>query len=147
MSKGKKLHKVATVRVGTECFIVHKDKILMHKRSKKKKYFPNCWVIPGGHVDESEDPLTAATREVYEETGVRIDNQHIRLKVCAINHHEDKDIIMMMFIFRIDLEDFQECRGSSEGEAEWISIENVKTMKKIFKPITFYFDHILNDKP
>ena len=28
------------------------------------------WMQPGGHIDEGEDPIQAATREVFEETGV-----------------------------------------------------------------------------
>lgn len=29
------------------------------------------WDLPGGHVDEGEDPVIATTRELYEETGLR----------------------------------------------------------------------------
>lgn len=28
-----------------------------------------CWFQPGGHIDEADSPVSAAIREVYEETG------------------------------------------------------------------------------
>jgi 8-oxo-dGTP pyrophosphatase MutT (NUDIX family) len=32
----------------------------------------NEWVLPKGHIEAAEQPKDAATREVFEETGVRI---------------------------------------------------------------------------
>jgi ADP-ribose pyrophosphatase YjhB (NUDIX family) len=35
------------------------------------------WSLPKGHIDPCEDPLTAAKREIYEESGIR-DVQFVR---------------------------------------------------------------------
>ncbi len=42
------------------------DEVLLieHKRLKK-------WLFPGGHIDPGEDPLTAAKRELEEDTGLK----------------------------------------------------------------------------
>ena len=32
----------------------------------------NKWVQPGGHIEDNETPEEAALREVYEETGVKV---------------------------------------------------------------------------
>ena len=33
---------------------------------------PNSWDFPKGHIQEGEEPITAAVRELYEETGLII---------------------------------------------------------------------------
>ena len=41
--------------------------------------YADCWHIPGGGVDESEDQLAALKREVFEETGINIASSKINL--------------------------------------------------------------------
>lgn len=54
------------------------DRILLAKRSPKKKSSPNCWSSSAaGHVDEGESYDTAASRELFEELGVRTELTHI----------------------------------------------------------------------
>lgn len=35
---------------------------------------PNCWVVPGGHLEPGESPEDGARREFLEETGYRADS-------------------------------------------------------------------------
>jgi ADP-ribose pyrophosphatase YjhB (NUDIX family) len=47
------------------------DKILLLKRKKNQKY-PEKWDLPGGHLIVGEDWEVGATREVEEETDLKI---------------------------------------------------------------------------
>ena len=55
-----------------------KGEYLLTKRSPNKGY-PNMWEITGGSAVAGDDPLTAALREVEEETGIRLDPKNGRL--------------------------------------------------------------------
>lgn len=48
-------------------FVVWRASVLLHKHRKL-----GLWLPPGGHVEPGELPDDAATREVLEETGVRV---------------------------------------------------------------------------
>ncbi len=44
----------------------------------KRTIFPFSMTVPSGHVDSGEDPLTAARRELAEETNINVDNIELR---------------------------------------------------------------------
>ncbi len=57
--------------VETVAFIIYRDgKVLVEKRSMKKKVDPGQVIIPGGHVEKGETPVEACKRELKEELGV-----------------------------------------------------------------------------
>ncbi|MBI2031033.1 MAG: NUDIX domain-containing protein [Candidatus Levybacteria bacterium] len=51
-----------------EVFVVFKNKVLLRKHDKYKK-----WLSVGGHIEFNEDPNEAAIREVKEEVGLDIE--------------------------------------------------------------------------
>lgn len=43
--------------------------LLVH-RAPTRRWYPNCWDLPGGHVEDGEAPDAALRRELAEELGV-----------------------------------------------------------------------------
>ncbi|KAJ2725169.1 hypothetical protein GGI07_001431 [Coemansia sp. Benny D115] len=46
--------------------------VLIVQRSADERSYSNEWEIPGGHVDPGESILDAVTREVFEETALKV---------------------------------------------------------------------------
>ena len=52
--------------------LVDADKVLLCHRSAGRRWYPNVWDLPGGHVEENEAPPVALVRELHEELGIVI---------------------------------------------------------------------------
>lgn len=142
----KKLADLAAIIPAVECYIVHKNKVLMHKRAEDKKKFPGFWIGPGGHIDEKEDPLTAAIREVKEETHVTVSPKDVQLKVIAFHHHLDRNEVWAEYLFRATIPSTQTIINTHEGISDWVPLESLTTMEKVFPPSKIYLNHILDPK-
>jgi 8-oxo-dGTP pyrophosphatase MutT (NUDIX family) len=51
----------------TSVYIVHENKVLLHKHKVL-----GIWLPPGGHIELDEDPNEGAVREAKEETGLDV---------------------------------------------------------------------------
>jgi 8-oxo-dGTP pyrophosphatase MutT (NUDIX family) len=143
-----RLHEVAQPIFTAEVYIIYQDKLLMFKRSETKKKFPGWWSLPGGHIDEGEDPLKAAIREVKEETGVIVTSDKVKLKVVAIHHHLDRREMYVAFAFLANIDSKPKLSlENEEGSSHWVEVEKAKVLENVFPPIKYYFNHVLNDKP
>lgn len=48
------------------------DRVLLCHRRSDRRWYPDVWDLPGGHVRDGEDPRQALVRELGEELGVRV---------------------------------------------------------------------------
>lgn len=54
-----------------------------------KPDYKDTWQMPGGGVEEFEDPKLAAVRETEEETGIKIETSDLRLVDSIFKESED----------------------------------------------------------
>jgi len=52
--------------------LVDAAKVLLCHRSAHRRWYPNIWDLPGGHIEKNELPAAALVRELHEELGIRI---------------------------------------------------------------------------
>jgi 8-oxo-dGTP diphosphatase len=50
------------------------DQLLLCHRSPRRRWFPDVWDFPGGHVEAGEQPEDALRRELVEELGVELED-------------------------------------------------------------------------
>ena len=107
----------------TLIFLVWTDYVLLIKGSSNKRLWPNLYNGLGGHVEQGEDILGSARRELYEESGLLTD--HLRLVgVITVNTGESPGIVI--FVLRGDLPDQATVRPdrriqTAEGTLVWVS--------------------------
>jgi len=52
--------------------LLHDHHVLMVHRRPDRQWYPDCWDLPGGHVEAGESPEQAVARECHEELGIRV---------------------------------------------------------------------------
>lgn len=45
--------------------------VLLAHRTPARLYYPDCWDLPGGHIEPGEEARAALARELHEELGIR----------------------------------------------------------------------------
>ena len=100
------------------------------------------WNIPAGGVDDGENVIDAAKREVFEETGCKVEITGI-LEIINKNL-EDIDVIIFIFDTKLIEENIQ-IDGVEISDVKWFSYEEILNMKNDLRA-GGYFISALNNK-
>lgn len=72
--------------------------VLLCHRAATRRWYPNVWDFPGGHVDGDESPRSALVREVIEELAVDLS----QVELPSEPHYELVDGDLHLSIWRIN---------------------------------------------
>lgn len=108
-------------RNAAKAFIVKDGKVLLMRRRSNDVHKPGAWDIPGGRLEQGEDPFLGLKREVQEEAGIDVD-----IKMPIDIHHFTRDdgqkITMIVFWCAPGSTDI--VLSEEHQEYKWVSLEN-----------------------
>lgn len=104
----------------TLIFLTRSDSVLLLKGASTKRIWANRYNGVGGHVEQGEDVLSSAKRELEEETGL---NANLRL-VGTLQVDVEINTGVSVYIFVGECSS-GEPRASEEGVLEWIPFQRL----------------------
>jgi 8-oxo-dGTP diphosphatase len=117
------------------------NKILMGK-GRSGSVYKDCWLIPGGGVDDGETRLQTLTREVHEETGLDISSYQVEIVEDSargksekiLKDTNEKVIVNMKFYtYRINIpkpeSEIEANAGDDLVELEWVPLNKISDYK------------------
>lgn len=88
MQKGLIVHTLVTNSRG---------EILILQRSEQDNVLPGFWDLPGGTLENGEDPSVGAIRETKEEAGIDISNPKLFFCESKVDVEKNKQFVTLIF--------------------------------------------------
>ncbi|MCQ2592615.1 MAG: 8-oxo-dGTP diphosphatase [Treponema sp.] len=111
--------------LNTSLCYIEKDNhyLMLHRVKKINDYNKDKWIGIGGKFEETESPFECVTREVLEETGLKITNCEYRGIVTFVSYEKESPVFTeYMHLFWTD--SFEGCIENNdscdEGILEWV---------------------------
>ncbi len=124
---------------GVGTVLIRDGKILMIQRAAEPD--KGLWSIPGGLIENGETAEEAAIREVYEETGIKVDKVEFVDAVTKVIWDEENNVLYHFAIFDYKTTSFKgEAQAQDDAlNAKWVKFEDVPkypmpyTLKELFR--------------
>ncbi|MBU1017660.1 NUDIX hydrolase [Patescibacteria group bacterium] len=110
-----------------------KGEILLMKRAKESKTFPDMWGLVGGVIDWGETPAEAAKREAMEEIGVEVEVLQFVGRYYLTDTKSKGKVIGLPHYARIVSGTPHAAQPEETQEVKWFLPEEVRNMELAYK--------------
>ncbi len=126
----------------TLCFILHDNRVLLLKKNPDL-FGAGKWNAPGGKLQPKETPEQCATREVYEETGLKVQPRRVgTLAFFKYDKREDPDWIAHVFLTS---EFHGTIKESKEGILRWFPV-NHPPFDEMWEDDKYWYRHAVEGR-
>lgn len=102
-------------------------KVLLVQRAAEP--FQGCWALPGGFVDEDESPITAARRELAEETGVIWEGPMVPIGAFGEPGRDPRGwTVSASYLADLGLDEALVVAGDDAGDARWFFVDELPSL-------------------
>lgn len=130
----------ATVYYAADLVAFYGDKVLLIDR----KYEPYGKAFAGGHVDADETSRQAAAREAWEETGLPVDPDDLRMVGVYDKPDRDPRRRTVSVVYLVELDEEPAVNGADDATtAAWYPIDGV--LSGLHGDLAFDHRQILSD--
>lgn len=115
-----------TYHVGVDVWIINSEnRILLQKRSSKKRHEPNVWAMTGGSSLYGETTQETIIRETKEELGVDL----IKDNLCLVKKYPIGRVFLYVYLIRQDVDISKVVIQEEEvSNVKWFSFEEVEKL-------------------
>ena len=93
--------------------IRNNNRVLMCQRSMEST-LPGMWSVPGGHIEKDENAISAAVREFFEETNIKLAPEVLQF-VGAVPVENNPDKPFYIYLYDTDEDLIPDLQGASGG--------------------------------
>jgi len=110
-------------------FVNKKGQILLMKRSKQSKVYPNTWGLVGGYLDWGETGAEGAAREAKEEIGVEVKIERFTGKYYNTSHPYKIIVISLPFYSTIVSGRPHPAQPEECSDVKWFDPKEIRKME------------------
>ena len=103
-------------------FVWHNGKMLLLHRNNGK-FQGGKWGQPAGKLEEGENPVQAAARELYEETGIVVPEKNFQFWTILHVQHNGRDFVDHMFSIHLDESPEVKLNYGEHQNYNWFTLE------------------------
>jgi len=121
-----------------------KNELLITKRSFSKEKYPGLWENTYGSLLAGEKSVSGAVRELYEETGIEIDEE--MLTYCCTSKGDTSFVDMYILFYDISIDKLTMQEGETIA-AKWVALEEFEKMftLNLVSPLAIKRYYLLRD--
>lgn len=104
--------------------------VLILQRSKRNDFLPEYWDIPGGTLEDGEDPTVGVIRETKEESGLDVSNVKLFFQKSNIDSSKNKQFVTLIFHTNISIANVI-INPEEHDTFTWIKPEDIANYKVV----------------